>query len=308
MSFTTTDLLSLVSNLASNPALESRLTNANVLSFADLEIALSITPSLVNSRSDFMLTYKECTLSSAGYITIPPRAVNNTIKNIYYSDSAVTTPVELTFYDQRDRGQFAYINSTAPAGYYIEGNRAVMLPLGVSSTGTFRVYFNMRPSRLVATSSARQITAVDPVAGTIVISSSWASVSTTTKVDLIANYNPYPVLGFDILPSNVSGNTIYFNLSDMPADLAVGDWISLAETSPVANIPEEMCYMLAGGVLTRVLESIGDMDGAQMSYNRYQRDEKTATSILAPRSNTTPKVRVFNGLINRPSRARRHMP
>lgn len=298
MASTVNSFLTLVKNLGANPALDSRLSDENILTFANMELDLTISPYLVKARGDVLMTSQDFVMSDASYVTVPYRAINNNIKAVFFALETSDSPVELPQMDQRDKSEF-YSDSNIPAGYVMEGNQITLLPLGGISGGTLTVFYQMRPNRLVKTSQARQIQSINRSAGTVVISSSLSTITTSTPTDFCANYSPYPVLGIDATPTNVSGTTLYYSPSDIPAKLAAGDWVSLANYSPVINVPEEMISLLAQGTLARMLASIGDLEAASLAMKQYDRDESTSTGALGPRTNTPKKIGTRHSLIRR---------
>jgi hypothetical protein len=72
-------------------------------------------------------------------------------------------------------------------------------------------------------------------------------------------------------------------VADRPSELAVGDYIALADESPIPQIPVEWFSYLALLTAVQTLESLGDSDAAQLVAQRLQKIEKNALSLISPR-------------------------
>lgn len=112
-------------------------------------------------------------------------------------------------------------------------------------------------------------------------------------MDFIQGKSGNSILGMDVSVSNVSGTTFTFSASDIPSDLAVGDYISIYETAPVVTmIPDEWSPWIQKVAARDILEAIGDDVGAAKMDKYVQREKENLLSISQPRNEGEPIVTV----------------
>ena len=105
----------------------------------------------------------------------------------------------------------------------------------------------------------------------------------TTKVDLIKNGGLNDIVEFDKVIQSVDVNNSSITLTTAPdVDIEVGDWVSLAGTSPVANIPEDFYPLLEQRTVCKLLEALGDPK-AQYSQQKADELEKYLIATIVPR-------------------------
>ena len=116
--------------------------------------------------------------------------------------------------------------------HYYEGNNLKLYPTPVVAQQYSMLYLR-QPNDLCLTSDAGQVTSINPVTNSIV-----ASVPRTWKVgqlvDVVSAQPPFTLNAQNVAITSISSPTIV--LSSV-AGIQVGDWISLAGTSPIPMIP-----------------------------------------------------------------------
>lgn len=283
-SFTTTELLAAIKRHAMIPTSQSTFTASDLLAFADNEINNFLLPKLISAREDFYLTETGATQSiTANQRTypIPYRAVGMMVKDVIRIDSAGSLySLSLIEYDllaERD------ISSTGtPGGFHFENNKIALIPTPGATTGSLKTPYFIRPSKLIETSDAVQITVIDTGTNTVTVSAVPATMTTSTPLDLIRQKGGFECLAIDQTPSAVTGTTIQF--SSLPSDLAVGDWIALAEKSPIPQIPAELHDLLALRVARRVLMSLGDANALKMVDKMLDETQGETLKLTEPRA------------------------
>lgn len=96
----------------------------------------------------------------------------------------------------------------------------------------------------------------------------------------------------------ISANNIYFNSSDIPEDLVVGDYICLENECIIPFIPTDLHTALAERTCSRILSAIGDQQGMQATNEKISEIEQRQSSILNNRiEGSMRKVRNRNSLI-----------
>lgn len=258
---------------------------AEFLSILNDQMKLDIIPLLMRLNEEYFEEYKDYTITAGSTYRIPTRAVGSKLRDVQYIDANGSFQNLSRLYEE-DRPD-------AQSGYYIKRN-TVELSDDFTS-GTLRLCYFARPNTLVATTSCARITAIDTVLNQVTVSSVPSTMANGTLIDFIQNNNPYDVLTMDAAISNISGSTITF--STLPTDLAVGDWIAIAEQSPVPNVPDELHPVLVQSALCVCLSA--KKDGAvDRELKKLELMKEVAINMLDPRVESNDSKIVSGGLFN----------
>jgi hypothetical protein len=276
--YTSQDLLDSINNKVFIPSTQDTFTDEDLLKIATDEMRDYILPKIKQTREEFFVTEKDHTVTTdTDSIVVPDRAVGNAFRDVQLIQGGVKRI--LARLDLEDR---VYESNSGPLrGYYFEGNKIKLIG---SLTGTVRLYYVRRPGRLVLPSEAGSITSITPGASTTVIAvstipSSWGAAET---VDMIRSTSGFSTLVDDV-SATISGTDITVANTDVPSDLAVGDWVSLQDTSPVPQVPAEWFSFLAQSVASQVLESQGDFEALSRSDMKKDKMEANALSLITAR-------------------------
>ncbi len=85
----------------------------------------------------------------------------------------------------------------------------------------------------------------------------------------------------------IAGADITF--ASLPTDLAVGDWIALAEYSPIPQVPFEFLPVLAQMTVIKALEANGDNEGVGRAKKDLEVLQANAIQLITPRNHGEPK-------------------
>ena len=171
-------------------------------------------------------------------------------------------------------------------GYFLKGNNIILSPTPSTTTGTLRLAYIRRPSALVLTTAAGEITSIDTGLNQIVVSSLPSTMTVNTEIDFVQGNSPYDLLETDSSITGVSGTTISF--ASLPDDLAVGDFIALSGESPVAQLPEELIQILTQSVLCSCLSSKKDKS-VEFEMQKLTQMKEILTNMLVPRVKSDDK-------------------
>jgi len=92
----------------------------------------------------------------------------------------------------------------------------------------------------------------------------------------------------EIGASAISGNVINFDLGVIPPSFVVGDYICLANESIIPQIPSDVHSLLAERTCERMLMSIGDVQGSQISAQKVAQLEKQQSAMVDNRVEGAP--------------------
>jgi hypothetical protein len=167
------------------------------------------------------------------------------------------------------------------SGYKWQGDRIVLLQEPTSSY-TLRFEYFQRPSKVVATSAVAVVSAINTSTKTVTTSATVPSTfSTSVTFDFVRAKPGFRNLAIDQTTTVCAGTTITFT-DTLPTDLAVGDYVCLADESPVPQLPAECHPLLAQRVCFKALESIGDPKAAVTKAVADEMEERVI-GVLSPR-------------------------
>lgn len=282
--YTTDELLESVKRRAAIALGPGTFDEDKVLAFADDELQSAIVPAVMSLRAEHFATYEDVTTTDELVYEIPESALNRGLKRVCFVDAAGVEQ-KLTKIDFDAESDEPGQRGTYPNGaFYIQGDSVVLYP-NVTAGRTLRMHFYRAPNRLVQTSAAAQVLAVDTDLDTVTCSSVPASWEVGDLVCCVAG-RPGFGLRFAAREITVAGSPS-FTIDDVTG-VEVGDWIALEGDSPIAQIPVEMHPVLAQKVAAKVLEALGDPK-TPFSRDEYAAIAKNVVDMAGPRVESAPK-------------------
>lgn len=289
MAWTTTDLLSSVKNRAMIPdASSGSFSPACLLQFATEELLLTLVGMILGVREKYYETFQDqAVTANVGAYPIPARAIGGAVSSVLYVYNGAIRQLHPI-----DPGAInTTVTSAYPSNFYFQNNSIVLYPTPSATQGTLRLRYFQRPNRLEQTINCAQITAFDPVAMTATcaggVPSSWGN---GTLVDFIpqtaSQATPY---GLSKAVTGVTGSVISFTalpVADTANNIpgpAIGDWIALAEYTPIPEVPFEFQVVLAQATAVKALEAQNDQVGLQVAQAKLTEYLQMATKVVTPR-------------------------
>lgn len=264
---------------------ELTFTDADLLRLADREMQAGIVPLVMGCHEEFFVTHEDFQINAGAQrnvIRIPSRAIGGKVRDVALVDAGdiVRRIPHLSLDDLED----------VAGGFYVEGNSVVLYSTSGSwQTSTARLFYCRRPSRLVPSSAVGVISAFDPATRVVSVGTLPATFTSSTPLDLVMAKPGYECLGVDRSATVTTSLTF---AEDLPADLAVGDYVTLAGESPVPQIPTELHPALAQRVIVKVLEAVGDQAGMERAQAKLSEIEAAALKLIVPRvDGATKKIR-----------------
>lgn len=285
MAISTTLILDAIKRGVTMPSTQVRFSDADLLKFADEETEALLLPILTSIRQEFLVKSKTqaCTASQADY-KIPYRAVGRTLRDVKLTRTSDTTFVKtLAYISPEDASVYTTSMTGEPYGFTVEGDYLKLVPVPLSTDYSIVFYYLLKPSYLVPTTSAGQITAINTTTGDVSIGTAVSGFTTGATMDLVDGKSGCAVKAEDIINTNVASTTVTFTASDLPSTLAVGDWVALSNQTPVMQMPDEFHQSLVQAVICRVLEALGDTDMLSIAADRLEKKLVVAQQLLAPR-------------------------
>lgn len=274
-----TELINALKIKGSFPTSDDLFSNDDFLVLFNMQMQVEILPIMLKLNEEYFLQYKDFTISQGAKYRIPSRAIGTNIRDLKKVDSSNNySDINRLFEEDRSSGK---------SGFYMNRN-SVELTQDFNAD-TLRMSYFARPNKLVLTTSCAQVTSIDTALNTVVVSSAPATMSTGVLVDFIQNNNPFDLLSFDQSLVSVSGTTL--EVAALPSGLEVGDWVCIANESPVPLVPEELHPVLVQSALVTTLSSKKDKALDYESKKLMDQIEAVLT-MLDPRvQNNSTKMR-----------------
>jgi len=291
MAYTTTDFIADVKLRAFLPTSQATFGSTDILLLADAEMQTAVIPLVQSVRSDYWVTYADSviTVAVANY-DIPVRAIGMALRDVQYVESGglIRSLPQIMIDDIKTTIQ------GEPEAFYVRQNQVYLYPTPSSTTGTLRLYYQLRPGQLVLTTATGLISSISTVANTATVSSIPSTWSSAFTYDLIRQDGASEPLALDQAVSTVAGTTLTFTAT-MPTSLRVSDYVALAGQSPIPQIPAELRPVLAQATAVRMMESMM-LPGVDFARNTLNKEIETATKLLSPRvSGEVKKIRASHG-------------
>lgn len=263
MAYTNSILLSSIKRRALIPNSQQTFQDDELLDMASEVIESFVMPLILQSRQEFYVTYDDIAITKRssdnfGWIRIPQRAIGQSIVEVRNTNDY---PLDST-------------------DYWVEGSK---IYFGDASSGTYRVYYYIRPSKLVEVSECGRITDINTTTGEITVSSVPSDFTTSLEYDFVRGKASFDTLGRNLTASAVGASSITFTASDLPSELVVGDYVATSDESPIPQIPVEWFNYLAQLTAVQVLESIGDHEAMKLAAAKLEKMEKHMLSLISPR-------------------------
>lgn len=262
------------------PASQPLYSNSDFFALADDTIKASLVPLIRSVNQDFFVIKTITALvQDQTYYAIPYRAIGRTLRDLKLKDPSG---------NRRDMALIAledehmYRAGTIAEGFYFYGDRVGIVPTPQDATYSLEMWWEMPPANLVLSSEAAVVASIGTT--TVTVSSAPSTITSGSVVDFIGGKAGCETKGYDVTVSNVSSTTYTFNsASDIPDNLEVGDYISVAETSPVIQLPNEAYPYLETVLCMKILTSVGDFEGSARLEGAAAEEKKSLLSLLEPR-------------------------
>ena len=280
MAFDTTRLVEQVTITGCLPT--GRFSNDELMEMAYNVMLSEMVPLIIGVREEYYVrSYDEALAAGQGAYLIVSRAIGGTLR-----EAKMIVGNDIIDLTRKDLEEITSVRTGTPEGFYLQGNEVILDPAPAAASGSLRQFYFIRPSRFVAPTSCAQISAIDR--GTNTISATLPSAWTTAdSFDLVRGKAHHDILSTDLAASGVGSGQITFT-SSLPASLAVGDWVCLAEQTCFPFLPLEGHAALVQATAAAALESIGHPN-AERTAAKANVLKENLKSILAVRVQGAPK-------------------
>lgn len=284
MTFTTTQFLTDVKQLISLPANDQRVGTTSMLNFANRKMKDSVVPVIHSLNAEFFVTRTLVEIIPQQVIyPLPTRAMGRKLRDIKLKNQNNNrSPLPQIAIE---REQF-YRASSVPTGFFFYGDRIELIPTPTAEGYFLELWWFIPPGNLVPVSQAAVVQSITD--DDVTVDSVPAEITNGALIDFIAGTQGNSILGYDETITNISGNTISFGTDVVPDDLAAGDYISIAQTSPVLQLPDDAEPYLVTLTAMEILQAISDFDGYNALREIRDEQKKNLMLLLQPRAEGEP--------------------
>lgn len=263
------------------PASQVLYPDTDFLAFANNIIEAFLVPMLTSVRQDYFVTSTDTTIvaGTASYL-IPERAVGRAVRDLklVFDNGGVRDLQRFILEDEH-----FFQQSSTPQGYYMDFDNIVLVPTPGGSGQSLRIFYELPPSKLVTTDQAGTIST--STTSSLTLNSLPATITAGVEVDVIRARSGHGVTHMDLTVQSITGGTT-LNFTDTidTSLISVGDYVSVAQTSPVIQLPNECYSYLETMTAARFLHSIGDFEASGKLEDDGKEEMKMLLKILEPRN------------------------
>jgi hypothetical protein len=257
-------------------------SDQEILDLAYDAMLSELVPLIVLRREEYYVRTEDFQIvaGKAAY-DIPYRAIGGTLREVKLINDNNSFHIERIDPKKIDR-----THTGQPYRFYVQGNNIILHPEPTDATFTLRLSYFLRPSRFVPSAECGQITAINGQIVTATLPDTW---SVDSVFDLVKGKPGYDILDKDLTISAIDTglSTLTFS-GTLPSDLAVGDWVCLAEETCFPFLPPEGHIALIQCATTAALEALGD-PAQQLSAQKAELQKKVFESLISVRIQGQPK-------------------
>jgi len=286
--YTSSGLVTSIQRRITLPDAQNLYSPDDLIAFMGDELSSTIIPLIHSVQQEYWVYKIDVPLvqNQTNY-TIPIRGITNGLRLVTLLD---TNGNEIEYLLLRPENTASAYNWLSPFststlyGFYLENDHIVMFPNSVvtNPVNTIRFRIERQPSQLCSVTEAAQITSISgQVVGVNNIPTDW---TTSLTYDLINGQPQFQSKGDDFVVSNLNiGASLITFTTTLPTNLAIGDWISVANTSPIPQIPYQCFPYLAQSVANLAMAGMADSGPYQDGVRKEALMKEDLLKLMQPR-------------------------
>ncbi len=299
MAVTADRILAGVKRRAVVPTNQVTLDDDDILDLIDDVIKVHAIPLVDSVNGEFFVTNElEAITASQDNYDIPYRSIGRTLRDLKIKNTTSNDVRNCPYIEPEDI--HLYTDTAVNFGHYFRGDQIYLVPSVASTfsaTESLEKWYKMRPSSLVKLSAAAKVSTVSSPNVTVEAA---GDIVTGSIIDFVQGKSGNRIYSIDKTVSNVATTTFTFDADDIPSALTAGDYISIQGTAPVITmIPDECSPWIESLAAQRVLEAIGDIEGATAYSDDIAQEKRNLLQILEPRNEGEPKIIINRGSLVR---------
>lgn len=287
---------------------QNTLTDTNIYQFLNDIVRLDVTSQIDRTAQEFFVIKNFIPLvSGVSNYQIPYRSMGRQLREIQWYDSTQNQYRQMPMIKLEDANLYGTFGSSSYCyGYYLQGDQIVLVPpnpQNVPNSYFLACWYKMIPSQPVEADTACKVTGVDPLTGIVTCTQVPSTYTPGVLIDFIRGYAGCSLITFDVPVLSATTTSLTFDITTLPSELAIGDWISLAQTSPVLNmIPDEASSLIQCKLAQVILNAIGDEVGAKALNGLIAMQQDSLLRMVSPRVDGEPQIIISRNNLTRGGR------
>lgn len=285
--YTTSGLVASIKRRITLPDAQNLYTPADLIAFMGDELSSTIVPLVHSVQQEYWVVRMDVPLvaNQLNY-TIPIRGVANGLRLLTLLDPNGNEILISMLRPEHTANTYNWLSPYSTSvlyGFTMEDDHIVMFPkqFVTNPDRSLRFRFERQPSQLCATSDASQIVSI--LGNVVTVDNVPLSWATTDLVDLIKGGPAFISKGDDLVVTNLNVGTSQITFASLPATAAKDDWIALAGTSPIPQIPYQMFPYLAQCVAIKCLEGMADLEPHAVAVRKLDQMKEDLLKLMQPR-------------------------
>lgn len=260
--------------------------DSDILAYLNDALQMYIAPLMLSVGGEYLVAYEDVTTSvgTAKY-SIPSRSLGNKLRDVMFLCG------ERFISLQQTEPEHVSSYSTIPAepqAFYVEGSNVILVPAPDRAT-TLRLKYYRRPNELVLSTACLQITDATNGDPALFAVASGGLAFEDEYLDVVSGTSSFNNKVISKLPSEVIATEFSFDGDDVEQMVVAGDWICLADTSPVAQCPQELYPLLAQSAALEMADALSNPRSGEILKKR-EIMKNQVMPLLTPRSEGTGRV------------------
>jgi hypothetical protein len=283
MAILTDRLLTGIKRRVTIPASQVLLGDTDLLALGDDVMRGRMVSLMMSLNQNYFVTSTTQTVTDGEpSYSIPYRSIGRGLRDLKYSTDGTATSVRsLTMVALEEAQAYNIDSGNDPSGFYFKGDKIILLPTPTDETQYIEFFYDLQPNQLVELSATARVTAV--ASPTVTVSSVPSTITAGVSCDVIQSKSGGSTLAMDIVPTAVTSTTISFDADDFPDTVVVGDFVTLAQQSPVIQLPDECYPLFESAICERVLYAIGDYEGSAKLMTDMAQEDRNVKMMMEPR-------------------------
>lgn len=266
-------------------------SDTDILAYLNDALQMYIAPLLLSVGGEYLVDYEDVTttVGTAKY-QIPSRSLGNKLRDVLFLCGERYISLQQT---EPERVSDYTTSNGEPQAFYVEGSSIILVPAPDRAT-TLRLKYYRRPNELVLASTVGLVDSslLNGGTGLYDVTASVVDISTFANlpVDIVGGKSSFGCKVKDTT-TGVSSTGILSFAPDVTGITAVaaGDYVCLADTSPVAQIPQELYPLLAQTAALEIAEALNNPRSGEI-LKRREIMKNQLMPLITPRSEGTGRV------------------
>lgn len=285
--YTTTRLISSIKRRITLPDAQNLYSDDDLIEFMGDELSSTIVPLIHSVQQEYWVYVSDVTLvqNKTDY-KIPIRGCANGLRLVTMLDvsgNEINYPLLRPEMTASAYNWLSPYSTSTLYGFYMQDDHIVMFPNSVVTNPVNRIRFRFerQPNQLCLTTDAAHVTLITGNVITVDnIPSDW---TTSTTFDWINGQIAFQSKGDDLTITAIDTLALTITFNAAPSDAAIGDWVSVAGTSPIPQIPYQMFPYLAQIVSNLCMAGLADTEPYQDGKRKETQMKDDLLKLMQPR-------------------------